>query len=88
MLQQQQQGQSNLTNLTNLPYTFWRQVLIFLSIFDIINLFVSSKKFHFLIFSTRYKKLFESMDNVMEMERNGMERFGFIYGASILLFFK
>ena len=43
--------------LTDLPYTFWFEVLTFLSVFDIVNLFISSKRFKGFILnsSSKYK---------------------------------
>ena len=75
----QQHGQNNLTNL---PYTFLFQVFSFLSIFDIMPLFTSSKKFQFLICNTHHKKFFETMDNVCN------ERIWFRLLASSFTFFK
>ena len=54
--------------LTDLPYAFWFEVLTLLSVFDIVNLFVSSKRFKGLILnsSSNYKHMFESMNNVCD----------------------
>ena len=54
--------------LTDLPYIFWFEVLIFLSVFDIVNLFISSKRFKGLILnsSSNNKHASESMNNVCD----------------------
>ena len=52
--------------LTDLPYAFFFEVLTFLSVFDIVNLFMSSKRFKGLISnsSSNSKHVFESMNHV------------------------
>ena len=54
--------------LTDLPYTFWFEVLTFLSVFDIINLLISSKRFKGFIFSSssNYKPVLESINHVCD----------------------
>ena len=49
--------------LTNLPYAIWFEVLTFLSLFDIVNLFISCKRFKSLILNSGsyYKHVFESV---------------------------
>ena len=46
--------------LADLPYAFWFEVLTFLSVFDIVNLFISSKRFKGLILNSisNYKHVF------------------------------
>ena len=46
--------------LTDLPYAFWFEVLTFLSVFDIVNLFISAKRFKGLILNSisNYKHVF------------------------------
>ena len=46
--------------LTDLPYAFWFDVLTFLSVFDIVNLFISSKRFKGFILNSisNYKHVF------------------------------
>ena len=54
--------------LTDLPYAFWFEVLTFLSVFGIVNLFISSKRFKGLILnnSSNYKDVFESMNHICD----------------------
>ena len=52
--------------LTDLPHAFFFEFLTFLSVFDIVNLFISSKRFKGLISnsSSNYKRVFESINHV------------------------
>ena len=54
--------------LTDLTYAFWFEVLTFLAVFDIVNLFISSKRFKGLILnsSSNYRHVFESMNHVCD----------------------
>ena len=54
--------------LTDLTYAFWFEVLTFLPVFDIVNLFISSKRFKGLILnsSSNYRYVFESMNHVCD----------------------
>ena len=53
---------------TDLPYVRWLRILNFLTSFDIINLYFSSKKFTTMIFSTKYSSVFKLMDRVCDEE--------------------
>ena len=59
-------AQTSKRILPHLLNVFWFEVLGFLSVFDIINLFISSKRFKGLILnsSSHYKHVFESMNHV------------------------
>ena len=46
----------------------WLQILNFLTRFDIINLYFSSKKFTTIIVSTKYNSVFKQMDRVCDEE--------------------
>ena len=50
--------------LLDLPYMCWFRILNFLTSFDIINLYFSSKTFTKIIFSTKYSSVFKPMDRV------------------------
>ena len=50
--------------LSDLPYMCWFRILNFLTSFDIINLYFSSKTFTKIIFSTKYSSVFKPMDRV------------------------
>ena len=54
--------------LTDLTYAFWVEFLTFLPVFDIVNLFISSKRFKGLILnsSSNYRHVFESMNHVCD----------------------
>ena len=54
--------------LTDLTYAFWFEVLTFLPVFDIVNLFISSKRFKGLILnsSSNYRHVFESINHVCD----------------------
>ena len=54
--------------LTDLPNVFCFQALIFLSIFDIVNLSVSSERFRIFIFNSHYINVFRSMNNACDEE--------------------
>ena len=54
--------------LTYLPYGFWFHALSFLSIFDIVNFYVSSERFRVFIFTSHYINVFKSMSNVCDKE--------------------
>ena len=54
--------------LSDLPYMCWFRILNFLTSFDIINLYFSSKKFTTIIFSTKYSLVFKVMDRVCDEE--------------------
>ena len=47
---------------------FWFQALIFLSIFVIVNLYVSSERFRIFIFNSHYINVFRSMNNACDEE--------------------
>ena len=53
--------------LTDLPYVFRFEVFSFLSVFNIVNLFISSKRFKGMFLnSSNYKQVFESMNHVCD----------------------
>ena len=71
--------------LADLPYAFWFEVLAFLSVFDIVNLHIFSKRFKGLILNRRinYKHLFESMDYVCDAENRNL-----VLSFNFSIFFK
>ena len=56
--------------LQHLPYVFWFEVLSLLSVFEIINLVISSKRFKDLILNSisHYKHVFESINHVCDVK--------------------
>ena len=54
--------------VTDVLYECWLRILNFLTSFDIINLYFSSKKFTTIVFSTKYSSVFKSMDRVCNEE--------------------